>query len=327
VNAYREWFGWVVPVAAVVSVVAALVPSVRPGRSWPVWARTALFAVAGALLGVGMLRGGLDSPSVLSWSWTSGLTATAVVLVLALPATIVALRSGDPISRQVLVLGLPPTLLGIPVIWAMTSASPAWGSTAAVLTPGMVGIFAVLLRDLSRGFRLAVGRPLRWPAAGLAGLVVVLLAASHTLTSYRTPSPVPELQTRVTFGINSGLLNSEEEVRILADNTRVAQQCGRTALTYDLGAAHLLADSRIMSPIIWLVRFGHASQVVVDWLTARDAVPDCVLISSKTWPPSAKLLEDDPLLRWIHVRYVLVGEAASLALLHPVAPPPTEPPP
>lgn len=325
VSAYRAWFGWLVPAAAVVSLLAASLPSSRPGRAWPVWARTALFAVAAVLLSVGMLRGGLDSPSVLSWSWTSGFTATAVVLVLALPATILALRSGDRLSRQVLVLGLPPTLLGIPVIWAMTSASPAWGSTTAVLTPGIVGIFTVLLRDLSHGFKRALGGPLRWPAALVSGLVLLLLAVSHTLTSYRSP-PVSALQTRVTFGINSGLLNSEEEVRILADNTRVAQRCGRTALTYDLGASYLLGDARILSPIIWIVRFGHASQVIVDWLTARGALPDCIIISNQTWPPSAKLLEDDPLLRWIQARYVQVGEADNLALLHPVGLPTETPP-
>jgi len=320
-TAYWTWFGWVVPAAAVVSLAAASLPSSRPGRTWPAWARAVLFGTAVALLGVAMLRGGLDSASVVSWSWTSGFTATALVLVLALPAAILALRSGDRIARQVLVLGLPPTLLGIPVIWAMTSASPAWGSTSAVLTPGIVGIFTVLLRDLSHGFKAPLGRPRRWPAAVLSGLVVLLLAASHTLTSYRTP-PVSDLRTRVSFGINAGLLNSEEEVRILADETRLAQRCGRTALTFDQPPAYLLGDARILSPIIWIVRFGHANQVVVDWLTARDARPDCVLISNRTWPPSAKLLAADPLLQWIKARYVQVGLANNLTLLHPLEPPP-----
>ena len=82
----------------------------------------------------------------------------------------------------------------------------------------------------------------------------------------------------------------------------------------------LLGDARILSPIIWIVRFEHANQVVVDWLTARGARPDCILISNRTWPPSAKLLAADPLLRWIHARYVQVGEADNLALLHPLEP-------
>jgi hypothetical protein len=117
-------------------------------------------------------------------------------------------------------------------------------------------------------------------------------------------------------------LNSEEEVRILADETRLAQRCGRTALTFDQPPAYLLGDARILSPIIWIVRFGHANQVVVDWLTARDARPDCVLISNRTWPPSAKLLAADPLLQWIKARYVQVGLANNLTLLHPLEPPP-----
>lgn len=318
-TAYWRWFGWLVPGAAILSLVAASLPSSRHGRAWPVWVRAVLFGVAGVLLTVAMLRGGLDSPSVVSWSWTSGFTATALVLVLALPAAILALRSGDRLARQVLVLGLPPTLVGIPVVWAMTSASPTWGSTSAVLTPGLVGIFTVLLRNLSRGFNRALGRPRRWPVAAVSGLVIVLLAVSHTLTSYRTP-PVSDLRTRVSFGINSGLLNSEEEVQILADRTRLAQRCGRTALTYDQPPAYLLGDARILSPIIWIVRFEHANQVVVDWLTARGATPDCILISNRTWPPSAKLLAADPLLRWIQARYVQVGEADNLALLHPLEP-------
>ncbi|HKX67847.1 MAG TPA: hypothetical protein VJN29_11530 [Intrasporangium sp.] len=326
VSAYRDSFGWLVPAAAVLCLVAALVPTARAGRSWRVWARTALFVVAGVLLTVAMLRGGLDGPSVVSWSWTSGFTATALVLVLAVPAAILAVRSGDRLSRRVLVLGLPPTLLGIPVIWAMTSASPAWGSTSAVLTPGMVGIFTVLLRDLSRGFKGAVGRPVRWPAAVLSGLVLVLLAASHTLTSYRTP-PVADLRTRVTFGINAGLVNSEREVRILADKTRLARQCGRTALDYEQPTGHQLGEVRIVSPIIWLVRFEGANQVVVDWLTTRDAHPDCIFISTRTWPPSPGLLANDPLLRWIQERYVLVGEVDNLDLLRRADLPPAGPAP
>ncbi|HEX5967728.1 MAG TPA: hypothetical protein VFY88_04560 [Intrasporangium sp.] len=316
-TAYWEWFGWVVPAAAALSLMAASLPSSRPGRAWPVWVRVVLFGVAGALLTVAMLRGRLDSASVVSWSWTSGFTATALVLVLALPATILALRSRDRLSRQALILGLPPTLLGIPVIWAMTSASPAWGSTSAVLTPGLVAILTVLLRDLSRGFTWALGRPLRWPAAVLSGLVILLLAMSHTLTSYRTP-PVSDLRTRVTFGINAGLLNDERQVRILEAKTRLAHQCGRTALDYEQPTGHQLGEVRILSPIIWLVRFEGANQAVVDWLTARGAAPDCVLISNRTWPPSATLLATDPLLQWIQARYVQVGAADNLALLHPV---------
>ena len=317
VSAYGGLFGWLVPFAAALSLLAALMPTPRPGRSWPGWARTALFAVAGVLLTVAMLRGGLDSPSVLSWSWTSGFTATALVLVLALPAAILAIRSWDRLSRQVLVLGLPPTLLGIPAIWAMTSAAPAWGSTSAVLTPGIVAVLIVLLRDLSRGFKRALGRPLRWPAAVLSGLVLLLLAVSHTLTSYRTP-PVPDLSTRVTFGINSGLLNSERQVRLLADKTRLAHQCGRTALNYEQPTGHQLGEARILSPIIWLVRFEGANEVVVDWLTARDAQPDCIFMSARTWPPSAGLLAKDPLLRWIQERYVFAGEVDNLTLLRRV---------
>jgi hypothetical protein len=330
VSAYRRWFGWLVPCAAVVALVAALLPPARPGRSSPVWARAVLFGMAGVLLTIAMLGGGLQTPSVISWSWTSGFTATAVLLVLALPAVILAIRSGDRLVRQVLVLGLPPTLLGIPVIWAMTSASPAWGSTSAVLTPGLVAIFTVLFRDLSRGFVLAFRRPRRWPVAVLSSLVVVLLAASHTLTSYRTPS-VQDLRTRVTFGINAGLLNSEQGVRRLADRTRLAHQCGRTALDYEQPTGHQLGEARILSPIIWLVRFESANQVVVDWLTARDAQPDCIFMASRSWPPSPGLLAKDPLIRWIQERYVFAGEADNVTLLRradlPWAGPPTEPPP
>lgn len=326
VEAYREWSGVLVPSAAVVALAAALLPAARSGRSWVAWARALLLAATGVLLGIAMLRGGLDSPSVVSASWTSGFTATVLVLVLALPAVILAIRSGDRLSRQVLALGLPPTLVGVPVVWALTSASPAWGSSAAVLTPGLVGIFTVLLRDLMRSFEGALDRTRRWPVAVPAGVIVLLLALSHTLTSYRTP-PVPELRTRVTFGINAGLWSGEEQVRILAEKTRLAQRCGRTALAYEQPTAHLLGGARMLSPIIWLVRFEHANQVAVDWLTARDARPDCIFISARTWPPPPGLLARDPLLRWVKDRYVLVGEADDLTLLRRVDPPPSGPAP
>jgi hypothetical protein len=193
-----------------------------------------------------------------------------------------------------------------------------------VLTPGIVAVLIVLLRDLSRGFKRALGRPLRWPAAVLSGLVLLLLAVSHTLTSYRTP-PVPDLSTRVTFGINSGLLNSEQQVRLLADKTRLAHQCGRTALDYEQPTGHQLGEARILSPIIWLVRFEDANAVVVDWLTARDAQPDCIFVSARTWPPSPGMLAKDPLLRWIQERYVFAGEVDNLTLLHRAALPPAGP--
>ncbi|HEX6055819.1 MAG TPA: hypothetical protein VFY98_08405, partial [Intrasporangium sp.] len=188
VSAYRAWFGWLVPAAAVVSQLAASLPSSRPGRAWPVWARTALFAIAAVLLTVGMLRGGLDSPA-----FSPGLGRVA--------------------SRR------PPS-----------SASPAWGSISAVLAPGLVGVMIV---------------------------------------------------------------------QELTAKTRLAECCGRTALVFEQPTAYLLGGARIVSPIIWLVRFEHANQVVVACLTARDATPDCVTMASRDWPPSTELLTEDPLVRWI----------------------------
>ncbi|MDV3223469.1 hypothetical protein [Intrasporangium sp.] len=312
-EAYRQWSGVLVPSAAAV-VVAALLPTARPGRPWVAWTRAVLLGVTGLLLAMAMLRGGLTSRSIVTASWTSGFTATVLVLILALPAAIVAMRSGDRLLRQVLVLGLPPTLVGIPVIWALTSASPAWGSTASVLAPGLVAVTTVLVRDLRAGFARSVGPDRRWPVVVPVAIIVLQLLVSHTLTSFRSP-PLAELRTRVTFGINAGLWNGQEQVRSLAETTRLAQRCGRTALTYEQPTAHLLGEARILSPIIWLVRFEHANQVVVDWLTARDAKPHCILISTRSWPPSPGLLSSDPLLRWIHDRYVFAGQAGNLTLL------------
>jgi hypothetical protein len=296
---------WIVAALAL-GVLAALLAAAPRLR----WARTVLVAAAVVACGIHALLQGATSATYSVQSWYSAVLGT-VLLVVLLPVTLAcAVRGRGPLTRAV-VIGLSPTLVGMPFVAAFTSAAPRWGPTAAVLAPGLfVAVLAALVWVESDG---------RVAKAAVGGALVAVLGAVHLLNSYRD-APQPDLVASVPSGAFAGLVTTESQRELIEQDELALGRCasrGEGVLAYLFPAAFLLSDVRFDTPIIWTVA-GPSSDRVLTWIDDTGRVPDCVVAGRNYWPGfgrSPDLRMSDPLRDWMVANYRVVSQTSQIVVL------------
>lgn len=187
-------------VPALVLAVVATIPRV----SLP-WRLTAVAAVPVALAVAVVWASGRTAPGEL----LLGEVASAYLVLIAVlitPAVVLAVREvEDPRLQRLLVLTLPPAVLGLVSLSLVSSASAKWGVAAGPVQPlagaALLVVLVLLARHRGRAVALIAG-----------GAVLVSLLAVHT-TRVFSDGPPWRLDARVTQGPLAGLLTQEGIVR------------------------------------------------------------------------------------------------------------------
>ncbi|CAN7294085.1 hypothetical protein LJR027_001346 [Terrabacter sp. LjRoot27] len=271
--------------------------------------RLPLVLLAVAAVTVQALQSGVVSTTYTVLSWLTPLLGTVLVVVLLPVLVVVAARDRGPVARLA-VLGLTPTLVGMPFLAAFTSSGPVWGATGAVLAPGLLAVTVAALVHLAT-------RPAK---VALAGLLLASLGTVHALNSFRD-GPPSALVVDAPDGAFAGLRTTEQHRAELEANQQAVQACARPgdgALDYIHPAAFLYADLRFDTPIVWMDFFGPTSQGVLDWMHRSGRVPECVVAARDFWPGYGhhRYVDDaDPLRDWVVAHYRVVSQTSQLVVL------------
>ncbi|WP_323096767.1 hypothetical protein [Intrasporangium sp. YIM S08009] len=291
-------------VLAVAAVVAYVVPGLRRLRG-------VLVVAAVAAASVEALRRGSSGATFAVNSWLSSTLATVLLLVL-LPVAVASALVRRGMTARIVVLGVLPTVVGLPLIAGFTSSAPLWGATGAVLAPGLFAVTVATLAWVSER-----GRVLK---AAVALVLVAGLATVHTLNSFRDGSP-GRLTATVTEGAYAGLRTTPERRATITDNERALGVCARPGdgvLAYVYPAAFLLGDVRFATPITWLDFFGRSNSHVLAWYQRTGRVPQCVVSARPFWPGSGRsryLRLPDPLRSWVQANYRVVTQTPEIVVL------------
>lgn len=149
--------------------------------------------------------------------------------------------------------------------------------------------------------------PLRPTAVAVA--IVLALVGTHSLRSFRDPSP-NLLDQRITAGPLAGLVTDD-----LLENcdltTVVAGSVGpdEGVLFYGAPAGYTYSRAAMDTNIVWLADFGAANATTVQWLTDHDRWPDVVIINEHLIDRNGgwrALVAEDPFIATIDAEY---GEA------------------
>jgi len=271
--------------------------------------RMPLVLLAVGAVTVQALQSGVVSTTYTVLSWLTPLLGTVLVVVLLPVLVVVAVRTGGPVARLAL-LGLTPTLVGMPFLAAYTSSGPVWGATAAVLAPALLAVTVATLVHLGT-------RPAK---VAVAGLLLASLGTVHALNSFRDGPPTA-LVADAPGGAFAGLRTTEQHRAELAANQQAVQACARPgdgALDYIHPAAFLYADLRFDTPIVWMDFFGTTSQDVLDWMQRSGRVPECVVAARDFWPGYGhhRYVHDaDPLRDWVIAHYRVVSQTSQIVVL------------
>jgi len=271
-----------------------------------------LVLLAVAAITVQALQSGVVSTTYAVLSWLTPLLGTVLVVVLLPVLVVLAARARGPVARLA-VLGLTPTLLGMPLLAAFTSSGPVWGATGAVLAPGLLAVTVAALVHVGT-------RPAK---AAVAGLLLASLGTVHALNSYRD-GPPSALVADAPGGAFAGLRTTEQHRAELEADQQAVQSCARRgdgALDYIHPAAFLYADLRFDTPIVWMDFFGTTSQDVLDWMQRTGRVPECVVAARDFWPGYGHhpYVDDaDPLRDWVVAHYRVVSQTSQIVVLRRV---------
>lgn len=288
--------------AAVVLGILAALPDLRR-------LRVPLLALAVMAVTVQALKASWVGTTDILASWLSPLTGTVLAIVL-LPVLVVAVvRDERPLGRVAL-LGLAPTLVGMPLVAAFTSSAPLWGATAAVLAPGLfAGALGALVWVSTRGGKVLV-----------AALMLGCLGTVHALNVFRD-GPPPALVVAAPDGAFAGLLTTQERHDEVLAGQRAVRACaapGDGVLDYIHPAAFLYADVRFDTPIVWMDYFGSTSRYALDWIHRTGRVPECVVAARHYWPGQGRhryIARPDPLRDWVVAHYRVVSRTSLVVVL------------
>ena len=255
------------------------------------------------------LQGGVVSTTYTVLSWLTPLLGTVLVVVLLPVLVVAAVRDRGPVA-WLAVLGVTPTVVGMPFLAAFTSSGPVWGATGAVLAPGLLAVtVAALVHVGTRPAKVAV-----------AGLLLASLGSVHALNSFRDGPPTA-LVVDAPDGAFAGLRTTAQHRSDLEANQRAVQACARPgdgALDYIHPAAFLYADLRFDTPIVWMDFFGTTSQDVLNWVQRSGRVPECVVAARELWPRYGhhRYVDDaDPLRDWVVAHYRVVSQTSHIVVL------------
>jgi hypothetical protein len=286
--------------AAVCAALAAMLP--HRSRTWP----AGVLAVAvPTTVGLVAVRPSAPERGLPDQGMTSGVLGIVLTVVLVLPAIVMAVRGRDRVAGTLLVVGVIPALVQVPLVAATTSSSPVWGAPSVAIAPALLAVSVAVARALST-----------WGVAALAVSAAVLFAA-HALQPYRD---VPFWEGQTTWsGPTAGLVTGAGVADGWADLTTAVRSCpggGDGVLAYSAPAVSVITEGRIDSNIIWLAPFGSANRTTVEWIERRGRAPQCVIVhrSAATRAPSGQWstrVGKDPLLDWVALRYSVLASGDS----------------
>lgn len=237
---------------------------------------------------------------------TTGATAASLALLLA-AVLLVPVAAGparvDPDLRLLLLLSAPVALVGgAGAAWS-TKATAFWGPQL----PPVLPLYAVVLLAVL----VAVGRT-GWGAGVRTAVPVTVLASLalvQSLLTFRDDAPW-DMTERISAGPQAGLRThacyADYDRSLRGVMQRWVPPDG-TLLVHGKAAAYLYSTAEPVTPMLWTLRYGAASQAVVDHLRETGARPDAVLLERYAldlaggWgsPP----LATDPLVRFLGEHY------------------------
>lgn len=197
-----------------------------------------------------------------------------LVAVLITPAVVLVVREvEDARLQRLLVLSLPPAVLGLVSLSLVSSASAKWGVAAGPVQP-LVGaalliVLILLARHRGRAVALIAG-----------GAVLVSLLAVHT-TRVFSDGPPWRLDARVAQGPLAGLLTQESMLRQDCEARHAVEDWvnpGDSVFFWSAAAGYTYSMARMDTPILWLADFGEATGRGIEWMDAHDRWPDVVLV-------------------------------------------------
>ena len=206
----------------------------------------------------------------------SGVFAAVASCGLLVPAVLAVARERDRRMSGLMMLAIPPALLSVPVVAALSSAGPYWGAAATGLAPAFGVLSAIPVWLVTKGSSAAS------PGIVLAAAVVPVLAVAlvHTTVSFRDPAPW--LQTAVVrHGAYSGVRGLPGRVHVV-ERVRLEVQRSTTpedsVFVFGSPAAYLFVPGRINTNIVWTPLSGPANQFTIDFFARRDDFPDVVFL-------------------------------------------------